>query len=610
MIRGNSLKYKIILYFILFTTIPLLLSSSWILYGMYKSKEKSVYNKHLQLLKIVEEESDRIVSDIEYLGEYVKDKYPIKKNDLLANLVRIQKKISTILILDKNGKLVDFSSRIKNNHLFRGYDYSNTKHYLSVVNTNKPYWSDVYLSNSSLNPEISYTMRINKNSIAILVIDLGILNNFAKKFKSEDGSTMVRIMDKDGVFLANPDQPEYISQRKSIRNTSLYRDFISKDHKYQQIRFNGIHSDSHIGVYGITDKLQWYVFVRESYDFLFKSFNNLLLLIAFFIFLLILLSIYFSIKLSKSILKPLDVVVSNMNNMAHDKYCEDTEKTDYIELDNLLKNFTFMQNKVKSREKKIFSEMEKNRQKDIQLFEQSKMASMGEMIGNIAHQWRQPLSIISTAATGMQMQKEYNLLTDDRLKDACEIINTQTQYLSKTIEDFKNFINGERILGNYDLKECMESFIEIVTPTAKNHNLNLILNFEEGVKFNGYPNELKQCLINIFNNAKDVLMNLDDENKLLFINTHKEKEDVIINIKDSGGGVPEDIILKIFDPYFTTKHKSKGTGLGLHISYKIIVDGMHGSLTVKNVNYTYNNKKYKGASFNIVLSNSEKNKIF
>ncbi len=573
---------------------------------MYKSKEESVLKKHLQLLKIVKSESDAIASNIENIGEYLKKSHSIGNHHSLDTLIGLQKNISTVLILNNNGLLVDFSTRIKNNNLFKGFDYSNTKYFKSVKNDNKPYWSDVYLSNTSLKPEISYSLKVDKEHLAVIIIDLGILNDFAKKFKSDDGSTMVRIMDKEGIFLANPDHVDYILQRKSIRNTILYKNHISKDQENQQIIFNGFHKDKHIGVYGISGKLKWYIFVRESYDFLFKSFNNLLLFIGFFMFLLISLSIYFSLKLIKSILKPLDVLISNMNNMTHDKYCNNTEKTDYIELDNLLKNFIFMQEKVRCREQEIFTEMKKNRQKDIQLFEQSKMAAMGEMIGNIAHQWRQPLSIISTAATGMQMQKEYNILSDDSINSSCEIINTQTQYLSKTIEDFKNFIKGERVLETYDLKECMESFIELISPSAKSHNVKLILNLEDGIKIKGFPSELKQGLINIFNNAKDVLMNLDDENKLLFISTTKKKNSVSINIKDSGGGIPEDILFKIFEPYFTTKHKSNGTGLGLHIAYSIIVDGMKGLITARNVKYRYNGKKYQGANFNIVIPlNSE-----
>jgi signal transduction histidine kinase len=601
MLIRNSLKSKIVLYFIVFTTIPLLLSSSWILYEMYKSKEESVFNKHLQLLKIVQNESDSIVSNIEYLGEYIRVNYPIQKHQLITSLIQAEGKLSTILVLDKNGILTDFTSNINNKNLFKGFDYSYTEHFLKVKNTSSTYWSDVYLSNISHKPEISYTVKINSEYFAVLIIDLSVLNDFAKKFKSEDGSTMVRIMDKNGIFLAHPDRPNFIAQRKSIKNSNLYKKHMSKNHLYKQIKFKGIEVDNQIGVYGKTKKLQWNIILRESYTFLFKSFNNLLLFIGLFIVLLISLSIYFSIKLFKSILKPLDIVTTNMKNMAQDKSCEVVAKTEYSELDNLLESFIFMQEKIKNREKKIFSEMEKNREKDIKIYEQSKLASMGEMIGNIAHQWRQPLSIISTASTGMKMQRKFNMLSDDKVDDTCEIINTQTQYLSKTIDDFKDFVKGERVLLDYDLKECMESFIELITPSAKNNNLNLILNFEEDIKLEGYPNELKQCLINIFNNSKDVVVDLADEDKLLFISAKKDNDSVSINIKDSGGGIPENILLKIYDPYFTTKHQSKGTGLGLHMAYNLIVEGMKGSIAASNVKFKYNNKEYKGANFKILL---------
>jgi ABC-type amino acid transport substrate-binding protein/nitrogen-specific signal transduction histidine kinase len=253
---------------------------------------------------------------------------------------------------------------------------------------------------------------------------------------------------------------------------------------------------------------------------------------------------------------------------------------------------------------KIKEEVEKNLQIQEKLFKSEKMASMGEMIGNIAHQWRQPLSVISTGITGIEIQKRLNCLPDDVFYTTCDTINTNAQYLSKTIDDFRNFIKGERILVIYDLKECMESFIELITPTSKNHNLTLILNFEEDINLNGYPNELTQCLINIFNNAKDVLLNLEEEDKLLFISASKNKDSVTIDIRDSGGGIAEDIFLKIFDPYFTTKHKSKGTGLGLHMAYNIIVDGMKGSITASNVIFTHNDKEYLGANFNIIVPNN------
>ena len=129
----------------------------------------------------------------------------------------------------------------------------------------------------------------------------------------------------------------------------------------------------------------------------------------------------------------------------------------------------------------------------------------------------------------------------------------------------------------------------------------MILDLQENIKINGYENELTQCLINIFNNAKDVLKEKVKNNRLIFISTFINKDKVIIKIKDNGGGIPEDIIGKVFEPYFTTKHQSQGTGLGLHMTYNLIIDGMNGTIEVNNVSYEYENNKYKGAQFTISL---------
>ncbi len=242
--------------------------------------------------------------------------------------------------------------------------------------------------------------------------------------------------------------------------------------------------------------------------------------------------------------------------------------------------------------------------KDKLLFEQSKMASMGEMIGNIAHQWRQPLSLIATSATGMLMQKEYGMLSDERFESACDIINRNAQYLSQTIDDFRDFIKGERTKVNFNIKKNIESFMKIVEGTIKSNNLNMILSIEDNIFLNSYPNELNQCLINIFNNAKDVLKDIPEDDRYIFIESYNEEEMVILKIKDSGGGIKDEVLPKIFEPYFTTKHKSQGTGLGLHMTYNIIVDGLGGTVEAINETYKYDNKEYKGACFIIRLPKS------
>ncbi len=235
------------------------------------------------------------------------------------------------------------------------------------------------------------------------------------------------------------------------------------------------------------------------------------------------------------------------------------------------------------------------------LLEQLKLVAMGEMIGNIAHQWRQPLSVISTGATGLKLQKEYDTLTDENFISTCDMINDNAQYLSKTIDDFRDFIKGDRNIVEFNLLKNVESFLHLVEGSIKNNNIKVVKDIDENIRVHGYPNELIQCFINIFNNAKDALKDKEHE-KLIFISTELKEDKVNIIFRDNAGGIDEDILQHIFEPYFTTKHQNQGTGLGLHMTFNLIVDGMGGSIKAKTVSYTYEQIKYTGAEFVITLS--------
>jgi len=235
------------------------------------------------------------------------------------------------------------------------------------------------------------------------------------------------------------------------------------------------------------------------------------------------------------------------------------------------------------------------------LLEKEKLASMGEMIGNIAHQWRQPLSVISTCATGMSLKKEYNILKDEDIAKNCSLIDKNAQYLSATIDDFRNFIKNERVLKELNIKENIESFLHLVEGTKKSNYIEVIQDIDTSIKFAGYANELMQCYINIFNNSKDAFILNEIEDRKFFITVKKLDNKIIIELKDTAGGIPTDILSKVFDPYFTTKHKSKGTGLGLHMTYKFITDGMQGDISVQNSEFEYDGKNYNGALFSISL---------
>ena len=256
-----------------------------------------------------------------------------------------------------------------------------------------------------------------------------------------------------------------------------------------------------------------------------------------------------------------------------------------------------------SLEIRIKDEVEKNKLFQEKLFKADKLASMGEMMSNIAHQWRQPLSMISTVATGIKIQKEFGTLNDEEIIQNMELINKNAQYLSETINDFRNFIKGDRKIQNFELSTTINNFLHIVESSIKKDNLNIILNLNDNIKINGYPNEFIQCLINIFNDAKDAIEEIKQVKPLIFITTISENNTIKISIKDNAGGIPENIISKIYDPYFTTKHKSQGTGLGLHMTYKLIDEGMHGKIEAHNVKFEYENELYRGTEFIITLNN-------
>jgi len=232
---------------------------------------------------------------------------------------------------------------------------------------------------------------------------------------------------------------------------------------------------------------------------------------------------------------------------------------------------------------------------------QAKLASMGEMIGNIAHQWRQPLSIISTIATGIQLKSEFYKIDSNEILDNMKKITYQTQYLSKTIDDFRNFIKNTNTKELLKISSVIEKTLSIVNSSIKNNNINLILEIKDDLEIKGFENQLIQAFINIINNAKDSIKEnvLKDNDKLIFIQTEKFEGGLSITIKDSGSGIKNEIIDKIFEPYFTTKHQSIGTGIGLSMVHQIINDHHYGKIEVSNVTFNHNEKKYTGACFKI-----------
>ncbi len=237
------------------------------------------------------------------------------------------------------------------------------------------------------------------------------------------------------------------------------------------------------------------------------------------------------------------------------------------------------------------------------LHQQSKMAAMGEMIGNIAHQWRQPLSTITTASTGMILQKEMGILNDEFFFEATKKINSSAQHLSKTIDDFRNFFSPNKIKSNIHLENLFAITFDLISAQFSAKDIKIIKNIEN-IELYTYENELLQALINILNNARDELIKLpNDEEKFIFIDAFKSGTNKLeITIKDNAGGIKEENLEKVFEPYFSTKHKAQGTGIGLYMTEEIITKHLNGQIFVENKEFVYDNKTYFGAQFTIELS--------
>jgi PAS domain S-box-containing protein len=251
-----------------------------------------------------------------------------------------------------------------------------------------------------------------------------------------------------------------------------------------------------------------------------------------------------------------------------------------------------------TKEKEIENELNKNEKLIIQ---QSKMAAMGEMLENIAHQWRQPLSTISTISSSLIMKKEMGIDTnkDSEIEYLNKIIKT-TSFLSKTIDDFRNFFRNEKEATLFDIKDAYIDSLHIVNSKFESLGISIIEEIKS-IEVETYKTELMQVFINILNNAKDALIQNKIENKYIFVKITNDDESIFIEIKDNANGISNNIIHKVFEPYFTTKHKSQGTGIGLYMSNEIITKHLNGTLNVINDEFVYNNKKYIGALFHIKI---------
>ena len=241
--------------------------------------------------------------------------------------------------------------------------------------------------------------------------------------------------------------------------------------------------------------------------------------------------------------------------------------------------------------KQAYDELQQMQQ---QLVQSTKMASMGEMLAMIAHQWRQPLATINMITSSIKLEQQLGNATTEGTLEELKKIQDTTSFLSRTINDFRDFFRPDRQRAFVQLNELVQRTMKIIGLSLQKQDIELVKEFGELPPLELFPNEVQQALINLFKNAEEALEESGIDKKRLIVRTYAQQDKQILEVQDNAGGIPEDVVDQIFFPYFSTKNKLNGTGLGLYMSRMIIEDHLGGKLTVVN--------KDGGACFRVELN--------
>lgn len=256
-------------------------------------------------------------------------------------------------------------------------------------------------------------------------------------------------------------------------------------------------------------------------------------------------------------------------------------------------NYIYLEEYNKQLERRVQEELSNNKKKDRMMFQQNKFAALGEMLGNIAHQWRQPLMEINSLFLPLEAKIHLgDEVKDSELLDSIEKMNVITSYMSKTIDDFRNFFADEKEKIEFVLLEQINSTVNIISSGLKKNDIRLNIIIQKNPVMLGYKNEYSQVLINIINNARDILVQRRTLNPHIKISIFEDNNNIVTIVEDNGGGIKIEPIDKVFEPFFTYDKKD-GSGIGLFMSKLIVENNMNGRLLVENTQ--------NGALFKIII---------
>ena len=250
--------------------------------------------------------------------------------------------------------------------------------------------------------------------------------------------------------------------------------------------------------------------------------------------------------------------------------------------ENVRKKEALLEDINKNLELKVQKAIDDVQKKDRAMLHQSRLARMGTMLSMIAHQWRQPLSEVSGILMELETASKFKKVDDKMIEDSVKESNKLIQFMSYTIDDFRNFFKPDKEKVYFYIEDSCYEAISLINASIKNYSITLNIKIKCNCEIYGYKREFAQVLLNLMSNAKDALIQRKVENPRIDLEVDYENAYSIVTIKDNAGGVEDEYMDLIFEPYFTTKESLKGTGLGLYMSKMIIEKNMGGELSVEN----------------------------
>ncbi len=494
--------------------------------------------------------------------------------------------------------------------------------------TNRDIYISEYKSSTLHNIVLSAPILKDEKIIYYISFSVNIDNIYyllASMQESFSGVTSVKLINTEEKIILSVNEDGNVNRENE---TTYLKALDPRDDYTKVVKLHGkkyIVNTSYLSNFGVNNAIGWRLELSVDYNKIHQPLTNTLSSLLFNGVVIVIIALFISLYISRSILRPLIDMQIFTEQLSKGKLLKKLlYRSRYKEMILFANSLKDMAEQIKEHqkvlekeisekertakkvaelnmtlEKRVEEEVKKNREKDKYMIQQAKLAQMGEMISMIAHQWRQPLTAISATSTLIQMKISLGESTDDEIMKQSQKISKFSKHLSSTIDDFKNFFKPNKNKEQTTYTLLVDDVLEIVEKSLTNKNIELIKELKCEEFFTTYAGELKQVILNLIKNSEDILIEKDSQNTSPFIKikSYSQDDQNILEIIDNGGGIKEDILEKIFDPYFSTKTAKNGTGLGLYMSKTIVEKHCGGKLTAQNTQ--------DGALFRVILNKEE-----